>query len=244
MIIQLKDVHKHFVLGKHEIKAVNGVTLDLHEGEVNCFLGTSGSGKSTMLNLMAGFEKPTFGSVIADGVKLETLDEHGLAVFRQKYIGFVFQSYNLIESLTALDNVTLPLTFRGIAKKERIAAARDMLKLVGIEDYADHKPSQMSGGQQQRVGIARALVCNPKILFADEPTGNLDTHTREEVIELMISVARKQGQTMIIVTHEPEIARYADRILHMKDGVVDQDIRNTPLLEIKLEDIEDAQLLD
>lgn len=244
MIIQLKDVHKHFVLGKHEIKAVNGVTLDLHEGDVNCFLGTSGSGKSTMLNLMAGFEKPTSGSVIASGIPLETLDEHGLAVFRQRYIGFVFQSYNLIESLTAQDNVTLPLTFRGIGKKERNEAARDMLKLVGLEDYFDHKPSQMSGGQQQRVGIARALVCRPKILFADEPTGNLDTHTREEIIQLMISVARKQGQTMIIVTHEPEIARYTDRILHMKDGIVEQDIRNTPLIEIKTEDVEDAQLLD
>lgn len=244
MIIQLKDVHKHFVLGSHEIKAVNGVTLDLLEGEVNCFLGTSGSGKSTMLNLMAGFEKPTSGSVIAAGIPLETLDEHGLAVFRQKYIGFVFQSYNLIESLTALDNVTLPLTFRGVGKAARIATAREMLKLVGIENYADHKPSQMSGGQQQRVGIARALVCNPRILFADEPTGNLDTHTREEVIQLMISVARKQGQTMVIVTHEPEIARYADRILHMKDGVVDQDIRNTPILEIEPEEMNNAQLLD
>lgn len=244
MIIQLKDVHKHFILGSHQIKAVNGVTLDLMAGEVNCFLGTSGSGKSTMLNLMAGFEKPTSGSVLADGIPLETLDEHGLAVFRQKYIGFVFQSYNLIESLTALDNVTLPLTFRGIGKKERIAAAREMLRLVGIEEYADHKPSQMSGGQQQRVGIARALVCHPKILFADEPTGNLDTHTREEVIQLMISVARQQGQTMVIVTHEPEIARYADRILHMKDGVVDQDIRNTPILDMKSEEIVDAQLLD
>lgn len=244
MIIQLENVHKHFVLGKHEVKAVNGVTLTLNAGDVNCFLGTSGSGKSTLLNLMAGFEKPNSGSVRVNGVALETLDEHQLALFRQMHIGFVFQSYNLIESLTALDNVTLPLTFRGIRKKERKEKALDILKLVGLDGYADHKPSQMSGGQQQRVGIARALVCDPKILFADEPTGNLDTHTREEVIQLMLRVAREKQQTLILVTHEPEIARYADRVLSMKDGQVQQDLRNTPILEINTEEYEDAQLLD
>lgn len=244
MIIKLDDIHKHFVLGKHQVKAVDGISLTLEKGDVNCFLGTSGSGKSTLLNLMAGFEKPTIGSVNVLNKKLEKLNEDQLAIFRQKHIGFIFQSYNLIESLTALDNVTLPLTFRGIKKSERIKRAREYLKLVGLEEYANHKPSQMSGGQQQRVGIARALITEPEILFADEPTGNLDTHTREEVIYLMISVARKKQQTLIIVTHEPEISKYADRIISLKDGKIQQDIRNTPILDMKSEDESNAQLLD
>jgi len=221
-IIQLTDVKKIFQLGKHQVRAVDGVSLDIHEGEICCFLGTSGSGKSTLLNLMAGFEKPSVGSIQICNTKLEHLNEQSLTHYRQSHIGFIFQAYNLIESLTALDNVSLPLTFRGVKRKDRIERAREILKAVGLEGYDDHKPSQMSGGQQQRVGIARALICKPRILFADEPTGNLDTHTTDEVINMMVNIAKKNKQTMIMVTHEPELSNYADRTFHMKDGVIEK----------------------
>lgn len=216
----MHDVKKIFHLGKHHVHAVDGVTLDIQEGEICCFLGTSGSGKSTLLNLMAGFEKPSTGSIKICGINLEKLDEQELTLYRQKHVGFIFQAYNLIESLTALDNVSLPLTFRGVPKKDRIEKAKNILKAVGLEGYDAHKPSQMSGGQQQRVGIARALICNPRILFADEPTGNLDTHTTDEVINMMVNIAKTNNQTMIMVTHEPTLSKYADRTFHMRDGMI------------------------
>lgn len=221
-IIQLKDVKKIFHLGKHQVHAVDGVSLDIYEGEICCFLGTSGSGKSTLLNLMAGFEKPSKGSIHICDTRLERLNEQALTQYRQRHIGFIFQAYNLIESLTALDNVSLPLTFRGIKRKDRVEKSKAILKAVGLEGYAKHKPSQMSGGQQQRVGIARALICNPRILFADEPTGNLDTHTTEEVIAMMVNIAKNNNQTMIMVTHEPELSKYADRTFHMRDGLIEK----------------------
>lgn len=221
-IIQLNEVKKIFRLGQNLVHAVDGVSLDIYEGEICCFLGSSGSGKSTLLNLMAGFEKPTKGTIRICNTPLQTLNEHTLTQYRQKHIGFIFQAYNLLESLTALDNVSLPLTFRGIKRKERIERSRSILKAVGLEGYDHHKPSQMSGGQQQRVGIARALISNPRILFADEPTGNLDSHTTEEVIQMMVQIAREKNQTMIMVTHEPELSKYADRTFHMKDGVIEK----------------------
>lgn len=218
----MQDVRKIFQLGKHQVRAVDGVSLEIYEGEVCCILGTSGSGKSTLLNLMAGFEKPTKGSIKICDTYLERLNEQTLTQYRQEHVGFIFQAYNLIESLTALDNVSLPLTFRGVHRKERLHKAKEILKAVGLEGYDDHKPSQMSGGQQQRVGIARALICKPRILFADEPTGNLDTRTTEDVIHMMVDIAKENKQTMIMVTHEPELSKYADRTFHMQDGIIEK----------------------
>jgi putative ABC transport system ATP-binding protein len=173
------------------------------------------------LNLLAGLEKPTRGEIVFKGMHLERMSEKDLAVFRRKHIGFVFQSYNLLPTLTALENVTLPLIFRRANKKERKRKAKEMLKAVGLENRARHKPSEMSGGQQQRVSIARAFINNPKVVFADEPTGNLDTKTSEEMMRLITGIAREHGQTLIIVTHDMEISKYADQIIHIKDGFIE-----------------------
>lgn len=209
----------------HEkVIALNCINLDIEEGAICCILGTSGSGKSTLLNMLAGLEKPTKGSVIIAGNNVSKLSERKLAIFRQKYIGFIFQSYNLLPSLNAIENVSLPMTFRGTNHKDRVSRAKKMLEAVNLGTRMNHKPSQMSGGQQQRVGIARAFVTRPKIIFADEPTGNLDTKTTKEVMGIMIDIARKYNQTLIIVTHDRDIAEYADRVITMIDGNVVSDI--------------------
>lgn len=202
--------------------ALDDISLEIKAGEVCCFLGTSGSGKSTLLNLMAGLEKPTKGTIEILGKRIEKMNEKGLALFRQKYIGFVFQSYNLLPALTALENVSLPLTFRGMKKTAREKVSRDILEAVGLKKYITHKPSQMSGGQQQRVGIARAFVSKPPIVFADEPTGNLDSKTTHEIMELMLRMAREYHQTLIIVTHDKSIAEYADKIVYILDGNIEK----------------------
>lgn len=193
-------------------------------------MGTSGSGKSTLLNMMAGLEPPTRGSVVIDGIDITKTPERKLAKFRQDVLGFVFQSYNLLNTLTALENVALPLTFKGIPRRKREQMARKMLADVGLKGHMRHKPSQMSGGQQQRVGIARAFVAHPKVVFADEPTGNLDSKTTIEIMELMTSIARQYGLTLVIVTHDSEIATYADRIIRLLDGrVISDEQNNSPL---------------
>lgn len=220
-IIELKNVRKIYRMGSEKVIALDNVSLTIGKGEFCCLLGTSGSGKSTLLNLMAGLEKPTNGEIRIKKYALAKMDEARLTRLRQKYIGFVFQSYNLLETLTALENVNLPLVFKGIPKHIREKRARDMLEAVGLGERLRHKPSQMSGGQQQRVSIARAFVANPEIVFADEPTGNLDSRTTLEVIKLITSLARKHNQTLIIVTHDHEISEYADRIVHIKDGNID-----------------------
>ena len=217
-IIEVKDLKKVYRMGKEKIVALNNINLDIEEGEICCLFGSSGSGKSTLLNMLAGLEKPTKGVIKIKNVHIEKLDESQLAIFRQKYIGFVFQSYNLIPTLTALENVALPLVFQGVPKQQREKSAKKMLKAVGLGNRLQHKPKEMSGGQQQRVSIARAFVNKPKILFADEPTGNLDTHTTIEVMEIITKIAREQNQTMIIVSHDAEIADYADKIITVKDG--------------------------
>ncbi|SNT09506.1 putative ABC transport system ATP-binding protein [Anaerovirgula multivorans] len=196
--------------------------MKIEVGEVCCLLGTSGSGKSTLLNLMAGLEKPTRGTIKIHGKHIEKMNEKQLAKFRQKNIGFIFQSYNLMPTLTALENVSLPLTFRGITKKIRDKAAANILKAVGLEKYIKHKPTQMSGGQQQRVGIARAFVSKPPIVFADEPTGNLDSKTTQEVLQLMLALGKENNQTIIIVTHDRSIAAFADKIYYMLDGNIEK----------------------
>ncbi|MDA3733814.1 ABC transporter ATP-binding protein [Niameybacter massiliensis] len=205
-------------MGKEKIVALDNLDLEIEEGEICCLFGTSGSGKSTLLNMLAGLEKPTRGTIKIKNKRVEMLNETQLATFRQKYIGFVFQSYNLIPSLTALENVSLPLIFQGMPKVKRDKRAKEMLKAVGLEKRLHHKPKEMSGGQQQRVSIARAFVNRPKILFADEPTGNLDTHTTLEVMDMIRDMAKKYNQTLIIVSHDPEIADYADRIITVIDG--------------------------
>ncbi len=216
--IQLHHLRKVYQLGREEIVAINDVSVSIKKGSICCLLGTSGSGKSTLLNLMAGLEKPTKGSIILNGQPIDRLNERQLTRFRQKYVGFIFQSYNLLATLTAMENVSLPLAFRKVPKKLREQKAKDMLKAVGLEKYIHHKPSQMSGGQQQRVGIARAFVTNAPIIFADEPTGNLDTRTTQEVIDLMLSITKANNQTMVIVTHDHHVATYADHVAYISDG--------------------------
>lgn len=221
-IIQLSNVRKVYRMGKEKVVALDNISFEIEKEEVCCLLGTSGSGKSTLLNLMAGLERPTKGEVKIKKYNLERLNEQQLAKLRQKYIGFVFQSYNLLEHFTALENVTLPLIFKGMPKSARERKAKSMLKAVGLGDRMNHKPSQMSGGQQQRVSIARAFISNPEIVYADEPTGNLDTKTTIEIMDLITGMAEEYKQTLIIVTHDLEIARYANRVIYIKDGNVDK----------------------
>ncbi len=216
--IQVKNVRKVYRMGDERVVALDNVSLDINKGEFVCFLGTSGSGKSTFLNMVAGLEKPTKGEIWIGKVPIHKLDEKRVTLFRQKNIGFIFQAYHLIPSMTALENVSLPLALRGIPKSKREPMAKKALELVGLKGYDARRPSQMSGGQQQRVGIARALVGKPKILFADEPTGNLDSHTTKEVMDLISSQVKMNGQTLILVTHDRSIAEYADKIVTISDG--------------------------
>jgi len=219
-IIEVKNVRKIYRMGTEKIYAVDDVSFDIYEGEFCCLLGTSGSGKSTLLNLMAGIEKLTSGQIIMKGTPIHKLNEIKLARFRQKYLGFVFQSYNLIGTMTALENVELPLVFKRVPKKKRRSLAKEMLVKVGLTNRLQHKPKEMSGGQQQRVGIARAFVARPSIVFADEPTGNLDTRTTKEVMELIRAIAKDNRQTIVMVTHDRQLAEFADRIIHVLDGKI------------------------
>lgn len=219
-VIEVKNVRKIYRMGTEKIYAVDDVSFDIYEGEFCCLLGTSGSGKSTLLNLMAGIEKLTSGQIIMKDQPIHKLNETKLARFRQKYLGFVFQSYNLIGTMTALENVELPLVFKRMSKKKRKTLAKEMLIKVGLKNRLQHKPKEMSGGQQQRVGIARAFVAKPSIVFADEPTGNLDTRTTMEVMELIRQIARDNHQTIVMVTHDRRLAEFADRIIHVLDGKI------------------------
>ena len=221
-LIELDKVRKIYKMGDEKIVALKSVSLNIEKQEFICLLGTSGSGKSTLLNMMAGLEKPTKGQVVIKKRHIEKMNEKEITKFRQENIGFVFQSYNLIPTLTAVENVSLGLTFQGVPKKKREKMATDMLKAVGLSKRLDHKPSEMSGGQQQRVSIARAFVGRPSIVFADEPTGNLDTKTTMEVMDLITGMAEENKQTLIIVTHDIEIAPYTDRVVHLRDGVVEK----------------------
>jgi len=220
-LIQIRDLRKVYRLGTEKTVALDCINLDITEGEICCLLGTSGSGKSTLLNMMAGLEKPTRGEITIDGSVITRMSEKKLAIFRQGKIGFVFQAYNLLPNMTALENVAMPLMFLGEGKKSRTQKAEAILRAVGLGGRMRHKPTQMSGGQQQRVGIARAFVNAPKIVFADEPTGNLDSKTTLEVMAIIVNMARKHNQTLIIVTHDPSIAAYANRIVHILDGNIE-----------------------
>lgn len=221
-IIEVKSVKKIYRMGHERICAVDDVSFTIQRGEFCCLYGVSGSGKSTLLNLMAGIEKLTSGQVIIKGKKVHSMSEKSLAKFRQDNLGFVFQSYNLMNSMTALENVELPLIFKRINAKRRKKMAKDMLIKVGLGPRLKHKPKEMSGGQQQRVGIARAFVSNPEIVFADEPTGNLDSKTSREVMDLIKSIARANHQTIVMVTHDRRLAEYADKIIHILDGKIEE----------------------
>ena len=229
-LIEIKGLRKVYRIEKERVVALNKIDLEIGEGEILCILGTSGSGKSTLLNIMAGLEKPTKGQVLIGGQDVTAMNERELALFRQENVGFIFQSYNLMPTQTAVENVAMPLMFRGVDKKKRERAAKKMLKAVGLAERMKHRPTQMSGGQQQRVGIARAFVAAPKIVFADEPTGNLDSHTTLEVMEMIVRIAREHNETLILVTHDQEIARYADRIIRLVDGAVISDIPNESIV--------------
>lgn len=221
-IIEVKNVKKIYRMGHERIIAVNDVSFDIYKGEFCCLLGTSGSGKSTLLNLMAGIEKSTSGQIIIKGKNIPKLKENQLAKFRQDYLGFVFQSYNLINTMTALENVEFPLIFKKIGVKKRRRMAKKMLQEVGLGSRLKHKPKEMSGGQQQRVGIARAFVSKPEIVFADEPTGNLDTRTTMEVMEIIRKMAKDNNLTIVMVTHDPRLAAFADKIIRILDGKIQE----------------------
>ncbi len=219
-VIQVKDLYKIYRLGEEKVRALNGVDFTINRGEFCSIVGASGSGKSTLLNMLAGLEKPTKGEIVIAGEHIEKKKENQLVAFRREHIGFIFQSYNLLPTLSAIENVALPLTFQGIGRKARTKRARQLLNLVGLSTHMKHKPTQMSGGQQQRVGMARALVVEPEIIFADEPTGNLDSVTSEDMMELMRKVVYERNQTLVMVTHDDHLAGYADRIIRIKDGKV------------------------
>ena len=223
-LIRIRNLYRVYHMGEEKVYALRGVNLDIQKEEILCLLGTSGSGKSTLLNMMAGLDRPSKGEIIInDKIHMEKLSEEKLTKFRQLNVGFVFQSYNLIPTLTATENVSLGLIFKGVKKKEREEKARAILERVGLGNRLDHKPSEMSGGQQQRVSIARAFVDAPPILFADESTGNLDTNTSVEIMEMMCQLAKEHKQTLIIVTHDLETAVYANRIVELRDGKIVRD---------------------
>ncbi len=218
--IEVKNLKKVYKLGNEKVYALRKIDLEIKKGEICCILGTSGSGKSTLLNMLAGLEKPTKGDIFINGTNIAKLSEKKLARFRQENTGFVFQSYNLINQYNAIENVGMPLMFKGTNRVKRDKESAKMLRLVGLGDRMKHRPNQMSGGQQQRVGIARAFVAKPNVVFADEPTGNLDTRTTDDVMRLMVKMCRKYGITLVLVTHDLEIADYADRIVHIIDGEI------------------------
>lgn len=221
-IIKLKDVWKTYVIGKVSLDVLKGINVEIYRGEFVAILGPSGSGKSTLMNQVGLLDVPSKGKITIDEVDISTLEESDLAQLRGKKIGFVFQQFNLIPALTALENVILPTIFQNLGPEERDKRARELLTLVGLADRMTHRPNELSGGEQQRVAIARALVNNPEIILADEPTGNLDTKSGEQVMELLMELHHKEHKTIILVTHDIEKARHAERIIYLKDGEVEK----------------------
>ena len=217
-IITIRDLTKKYKVGSEIITALNGINLTINGGEFLCIIGTSGSGKTTLLHLTSGLERPTKGDIFFGNLSLNQVKEREMSAFRRKHIGFIFQSFNLVPSFSALENVMLPLIYDSVDRKERHNRAKEMLISVGLGSRLNNKPGELSGGQQQRVCIARALINNPKIVFADEPTGNLDTKTSAEIMDLLQETVSIRKQTLIIVSHDLTMANYADRVIHMVDG--------------------------
>ena len=218
VLIDVRNVKKVYHVGTVDVHALRGVDLQITPGDICSIIGRSGSGKSTLLNVLAGLEHVTAGEIVIAGKHLERMTQGELIVFRQQRVGFIFQSFNLMPYYTALENVALPLSFAGMPEAKRIKRAKKMLDIVGLSTHMKHKPSELSGGQQQRVGIARALVTNPEIVFADEPTGNLDSGTSDEVMHVIIDILREQKKTLVMVTHDPHIAEFGDKVIHLLDG--------------------------
>lgn len=222
MSILLSDVTKVYKLGGETVNALAGLTLSISPGEFTAIMGPSGSGKSTLMNILGCLDRPTTGSYMLDGQEVATLNDDELAITRNKKIGFVFQSFNLLPRMSTLENVALPMVYAGVEKKERLARATQVLTMVGLQERMNHQPNELSGGQRQRVAIARSLVNDPTIIMADEPTGNLDTKSGDEVMAIF-SELNAQGRTIILVTHEPEIAEYAKRVVYVRDGRIERD---------------------
>lgn len=220
VLIEIRDMHKIYNPGENEVRALDGVDLTIYENEFVAIIGHSGSGKSTLMNMLGCLDVPTSGTYRLHDIDVSDMEDDELSDVRNREIGFIFQGFNLIQNLTALENVELPLVYRGVGKKERRELSLTALDKVGLSGRLDHRPAQMSGGQQQRVGIARALVVNPQIIFADEPTGNLDSHTSAEVMELIRKIIHEQNQTLVMVTHDDHLAGFADRIFRISDGKI------------------------
>ena len=225
-LIDVRNVKKVYHVGTVDVHALRGVDLRIASGDICSIIGRSGSGKSTILNVLAGLEQVSGGEIIIAGKHLERMTQGELILFRQKRVGFIFQSFNLMPYYTALENVALPLSFSGVPLAQRTKRAKQMLDIVGLSTHMKHKPSELSGGQQQRVGIARALVTNPSIVFADEPTGNLDSSTSEEVMHVIINIMREQKKTLVMVTHDAHIAEFGDTVVHLLDGRITDIITN------------------
>ncbi|MBP8685058.1 MAG: ABC transporter ATP-binding protein [Synergistaceae bacterium] len=225
-MVELKDIHKSFSMGKEEVEILHGISLSLEKGEFVAMMGPSGSGKSTTMNILGCLDKPTSGTYFLNGQSINDLEGDDLAVIRNSTIGFVFQGFNLLQKTSAIENVELPLLYAGMAKKERRERAKEALIQMGLEDRLYHEPTQLSGGQQQRVAIARGIVNRAPIIMADEPTGNLDSKTSDEIMKLFKKINEEDGITILLVTHEPEVAAYAKRIVHFKDGMITSDELN------------------
>ena len=224
-VIQVQHLRKTYTMGQTKVHALKDVSIDIHRNEYVALMGPSGSGKSTLMNLLGCLDTPTDGHYILNGTDVSSMDDGELAEVRNKEIGFVFQTFNLLPRQSSLENVALPLVYAGMSRNQRLNRADEVLSMVGLGDRTDHKPNELSGGQRQRVAIARALVNSPSIILADEPTGNLDTKTSIEIMQIFEQIHRA-GNTVILVTHEPDIADHAHRIIRLRDGLVESDVRN------------------